>query len=563
MRLKLSIFITFLIFGCATIPLNELDEAIQKGNLNQVVSIIEKDSRPLNVKDITGRSPLHNATDLGHVEIIQYLVKQGADVNSKSTRTIRTPLHIAATHGNLEVVKYLVSNGAKLNVKDYDGNTPLHNALYFIWGKESEFDNIEMVKYLVDNGANVNSTNYINKETPLHVAAFLGLHETTRYLVEHNAAVNAKNINGNTPLHNAASKGHLKIVEYLISKGSNIRATNKYKATPFHLAASSGNKKLVVYLISKGVNIEAKDNDGRTPLDYAQQMAKVEIVELLNLKLKPFDKNYLGEIKKETKKNIVFQKDDEKSETFLEKSKPAIPAIDFGQYFALVIGNNNYQYLPKLNTAKSDAKEIAALLTNYYGFRVDLLTDATRSDILLALGKLRKKLTKRDNLLIYYAGHGWMDEEEDEGYWLPIDATEQNIINWVSNSSITNTLRAIQAKHVLVVADSCYSGKLSRGIHAVKRTPGYLERISIKKARSVLSSGGLEPVADTGYKRNHSVFASAFIDALKENTGVIDGTELFSKIRRPVMLNSDQTPEYSDIRKAGHDGGDFLFVRVR
>lgn len=44
---------------------------------------------------------------------------------------------------------------------------------------------------------------------------------------------------------------------------------------------------------------------------------------------------------------------------------------------------------------------------------------------------------------------------------------------------------------------------------------------------------------------------------------VLDGTQLFSNIRRPVMLNSDQTPEYSDIREAGHDGGDFLFVRVR
>tara|TARA_B100002003_G_C13922731_1_gene448591 strand:+ start:45 stop:290 length:246 start_codon:yes stop_codon:yes gene_type:complete len=77
----------------------------------------------------------------------------------------------------------------------------------------------------------------------------------------------------------------------------------------------------------------------------------------------------------------------------------------------------------------------------------------------------------------------------------------------------------------------------------------------------VLSSGGLEPVADSGGKEEHSVFASAFIEALRENTGVLDGTELFTKIRRPVMLNSDQTPEYADIRKAGHDGGDFLFVR--
>ncbi len=77
----------------------------------------------------------------------------------------------------------------------------------------------------------------------------------------------------------------------------------------------------------------------------------------------------------------------------------------------------------------------------------------------------------------------------------------------------------------------------------------------------MLASGGLEPVVDRGGRDNHSVFASAFTSALKENRGVMDGTQLFSKIRRPVMLNADQTPEYSDIRKAGHEGGEFLFVR--
>ena len=56
------------------------------------------------------------------------------------------------------------------------------------------------------------------------------------------------------------------------------------------------------------------------------------------------------------------------------------------------------------------------------------------------------------------------------------------------------------------------------------------------------------------------MFASAFIDALSENDGVVDATQVFTKIRRTVMLNSPQTPEYADIRYAGHDGGDFLFV---
>lgn len=235
--------------------------------------------------------------------------------------------------------------------------------------------------------------------------------------------------------------------------------------------------------------------------------------------------------------------------------------IDFGNYHALLIGNNGYQFLPQLKTAINDAQEVGYILKYEYGFRVTIINDATRSDIIMALDSLREKMTKQDNLLIYYAGHGWLDNEADEGYWLPVDAKSDTTVNWVSNSSITSTLKAMTAKHVLVVADSCYSGKLARGIHIIKKTDNYLSKISRKRARSVLCSGGLEPVIDTGGKGGHSVFASYFIETLKENRDIIIATELFSKIRRPVMLNSDQTPEYSDIRKAGHEGGDFLFVR--
>ncbi|MDH4009732.1 MAG: hypothetical protein OEU55_03395, partial [Desulfobacterales bacterium] len=80
--------------------------------------------------------------------------------------------------------------------------------------------------------------------------------------------------------------------------------------------------------------------------------------------------------------------------------------------------------------------------------------------------------------------------------------------------------------------------------------------------RCVISSGGLEPVIDSGGVGMHSVFATAFLDALKDNKDILDGAQLFNKLRRPVMLNSDQTPEYSDIRKAGHEGGEFLFIPI-
>lgn len=239
----------------------------------------------------------------------------------------------------------------------------------------------------------------------------------------------------------------------------------------------------------------------------------------------------------------------------------AAPAdLRLGTYHALVIGNNDYKSLQPLNTAVRDARAVAQNLRDLYGYEVTLLENATRSDILVALLKLRRSLTFEDNLLIYYAGHGWLDRAAERGYWLPVDAAQDDPTNWVSNVSITDAIRAMEAKHIMVVADSCYSGTLTRGTKLAVRTPDHIKKLSEKNARTVLTSGGLEPVVDGG-GNGHSVFANAFLNALSENTGVIDGHELFNRLRRPVMLNSDQTPQYSDMRKVGHEGGDFLFVR--
>lgn len=234
--------------------------------------------------------------------------------------------------------------------------------------------------------------------------------------------------------------------------------------------------------------------------------------------------------------------------------------IALGNYYALVIGNDDYQYLPKLRTAVNDANALSELLRDRYGYQVTTLLNASRSDILQALARYRRILSSDDNLMIYYAGHGWLDEEEDRGYWLPIDATQDDDVYWIANASITSKTRAINAKHIMIIADSCYSGKLVRGIHVNTVTPGYLKKLASRRARVVLTSGGVEPVSDAGGRDNHSIFAAALLRALKDNTDVLEGQELFTKIRRPVVVNSDQVPEYSDIRKAGHDGGDFLFV---
>jgi len=241
-------------------------------------------------------------------------------------------------------------------------------------------------------------------------------------------------------------------------------------------------------------------------------------------------------------------------------AKASIPNLEYGNYHALVIGNNDYRHLGDLETAINDANAIGRVLKDDYGFAVKVLINATRADILDTFSQYRRKVSAKDNLLIYFAGHGHLDRDMDEGYWLPIDAVEDSFTNWISNSSIISSVRGMQAKHVMVVADSCFSGTLVRAVKITPRTPGSLQKFVNLKARTALTSGGIEPVTDVGGGQ-HSVFARAFLSLLEQNPAVMNGQELFVALRRKVQLNADQIPEYGDIRKAGHDGGDFLFVR--
>jgi uncharacterized caspase-like protein len=237
------------------------------------------------------------------------------------------------------------------------------------------------------------------------------------------------------------------------------------------------------------------------------------------------------------------------------------PPLNLGRYHALVIGNQQYRSFPSLKTPAADAAAVADLLRRDYSFTVQLLINATRAQMVGALADLRGKLGGRDNLLIYYAGHGYLDREADRGYWLAVDADRNSPANWVSNADITDALRAMKAKHVLIVADSCYSGTLTRDLAIRPPEASDLMRLAQKRARNVLTSGGLEPVSDVGGS-GHSVFARAFMDSLRANAGITDVTTLFAGLRRSVLLKAEQTPQYGDVRLAGHDGGDFIFARA-
>jgi hypothetical protein len=242
-----------------------------------------------------------------------------------------------------------------------------------------------------------------------------------------------------------------------------------------------------------------------------------------------------------------------------------------GTYYALVIGNVKYQHWPSLKSPEGDARKTAELLEKRYGFKTRLLLNANRYDTLQALNELRNQLTEEDNLLVYYAGHGYLDEKINRAYWIPIEGALDSNADWIPTVAITDLVGAISAKHILVVADSCYAGALTRSSLA-RLDAGmtddarrhWIEVVDSKRSRTVLSSGDIKPVLDTG-GGEHSVFARAWLDVLRKNEDVLEGERLHREIAARVAYAADalkfeQVPQYAPIRFAGHESGDFLFV---
>lgn len=257
-----------------------------------------------------------------------------------------------------------------------------------------------------------------------------------------------------------------------------------------------------------------------------------------------------------------------------EAEKRALGDLNFGKYYALIIANQNYDQIDNLLTPHADALRAKAILEQQYGFNVTVVLDADSATVMRKINDFSSELKEEDNLLIFYAGHGSRIASGgyEAGYWLPVDANPPpEDTFWVSNEFVTRHLARVKAKRVMVVSDSCYAGLLSSA-------PGYLfmgdqANYSMdyvrykfpKRSRLLISSGGDFPVLDNADGGN-SVFAKAFLDVLEEGEGVMTGPELYLKIRNRVSekarsIDFKQEPQLKVIKGAGHEVGDFFFIK--
>ena len=249
--------------------------------------------------------------------------------------------------------------------------------------------------------------------------------------------------------------------------------------------------------------------------------------------------------------------------------------VNLGRFYALLIANSDYQELENLRTPINDVQRAREILEDKYGFEVFVVENGDNIAIMKAINDIDEVLGETDNLLLFFAGRGTRLEvgENEIGYWLPSNAERPpRDTYWVPNEFVTGHLSRLKARHILVVADSCYAGLLSTEPSYLligDKIPDYsnvefMRFKNAKRARLLLSSGGDSPVL-SARGDGHSVFARAFLDELERNNEVMAAPQLFLKLRDRVRLEAaevkfEQNPEFKVIKTTGHEAGGFFFV---
>lgn len=244
--------------------------------------------------------------------------------------------------------------------------------------------------------------------------------------------------------------------------------------------------------------------------------------------------------------------------------------VKLGRYYALVIGNNNYEHLNDLENAINDARGVHQVLQDEYEFSSTLLLDASQKQIFQAFQELAATTSPADLVLIYYAGHGY--EIKNESYWLPVEVQSraEAEVSGISSLKVADWVRAMAANHVMIIADSCYSGsgiETTGGFrYSVQDLQKMLPFFMKSRSRTMLASGSLAPVMDgDGSGGDFSIFTKELIALLKENRGVLYGEALYDHLVERVKYTPDgvsvnQTPLFGAIESAGHESGQFVLV---
>lgn len=235
-------------------PLNgeHLHRAIIREDLMEIERILDTGDVPIDVPDKYGFTGLMQASQKGYTDIMEILIRHGADVNAKNDSG-KTALMLACFAGQFDAVKLLRSHGARYDDYDRGGSTPIH------WAVDG--GNVRLIEWIVKDGADVNLRDHSHGWTPLiRCASVNGNRNVALTLLVCGAQVNVQDKDGKTALMVAIINGHQELVELLLQKNADITVKNLYGKTAYEMAHSMERRKIARtiedYVQSKGIKVK-------------------------------------------------------------------------------------------------------------------------------------------------------------------------------------------------------------------------------------------------------------------------------------------------------------------
>ncbi|MSQ84660.1 MAG: hypothetical protein EXR77_17600 [Myxococcales bacterium] len=247
------------------------------------------------------------------------------------------------------------------------------------------------------------------------------------------------------------------------------------------------------------------------------------------------------------------------------------PLVLYRKSWAVVIGIDAYHHIPQLGGAVRDATRVGEYLKTQ-GFDVLTLTNdkATRGAITELIGdKLPSKVGPDDRVLIFFAGHGLSRGEGDTamGYLMPVEGKRDSPASTaISMAELQRWFAQYKAKHILYVADACYSG-LSIGTRSVGLSPetkAYVREVIKRPVRVALVAGNSGQEAHE--YQGHGLFTYFLLQGLQggadaNKDGLVTTDELAAFVKPAVAQTATQqfrALQHPQFARMGE--GEFLFL---
>ena len=329
--------------------------------------------------------------------------------------------------------------------------------------------------------------------------------------------------------------------------------------TTYHEMNTIKYKMIIVYKLNIEVNI-----DKSIELDNSVKQTIESII------------NIIFQFSKWKIENITFNSVD--INKLKNKNKQLILNRDdiYDDSWAVIIGIDKYENLSNLDYAVADAEAVQDMLVSKFDYKEEnikllLNEEANKTNIVNVISDVSLNAGKNDRILIFYSGHGetmHLPDGGEMGYLLPIDGSQDNLFaSAIPMDDLTDFSNMSKAKHMLFLVDACYGGLAAVGTKSLdaKKTPNYIEKITNRKSRQIITAGGKTEKVIEKSEWGHSAFTKNLLSALGEryadsnSDSYITADELGDYLSEKVTIDSENQQTPQSRRLTSHEG-EFVFV---